>query len=131
MPPPPEQQQQRDRNDRNDLPQQRVQQRRNRNPQQRVRFNERTHTLEYNTGSTIAPARTTRQEAARTGVPVPNHPLPNSALESSVQARTTAQQLQDQYQQNVQQALRLDRPVPPPPTGNPENPVNPGNPEGR
>ena len=132
LPPPPEQQQQRDRNDRNDLPQQRVQQQRNRNPQQRVRFNERTHTLEYNTGSTIAPARTTRQEAARTGVPVPNHPLPNSALESSVQARTTAQQLQDQYQQNVQQALRLDRPVlPPPPTGNPDNPVNPGNPEGR
>ena len=132
LPPPPEQQQQRDRNDRNDLPQQRVQQQRNRNPQQRVRFNERTHTLEYNTGSTIAPARTTRQEAARIGIPVPNHPLPNSALESSVQARTTAQQLQDQYQQNVQQALRLDRPVPPPPPpGNPENPVNPGNPEGR
>ena len=93
--------------DPNDLPPQQ-----RRPQQQQVRFNERAHNIEYDTAGIIAPARTTRQQTARTGVPVPDHPLPKSALENSVQARANAQQLQDQYQHDVQETLRLDRPAP-------------------
>ena len=79
--------------------------------QQHVRFHPRAHNIEYDNEAAIAPGQTTRQQAARTGVPVPDHPLPRSALEHSVQARATAQQLQDQYRQNVQETLQLDRPA--------------------
>ena len=81
-------------------------------PPQHVRFNPEAQTVEYETDRAIAPPRTTRQHSARTGVPVPvpDHPLPRSALEHSVHARTNAQQIQDQYRQEVQQTLQLDRP---------------------
>ena len=78
--------------------------------QQQVRFDPRAHNIEYDTEAAIAP-RTTRQQSARTGVPIPDHPLPRAPLEHSVQARTNAQQLQDQYQQDVQETLQLDRPA--------------------
>ena len=65
-------------------------------PPQHVRFNPEAQTVEYETDRAIAPPRTTRQHSARTGVPVPvpDHPLPRSALEHS-------EQMLNKYKTNI------------------------------
>ena len=78
--------------------------------QQHVRFNPEAQTVEYETDRAIAPPRTTRQSTRETGVPVPNFPTNRSALEHSVRDQNTAQQMLDQFRQDTQESIRLDRP---------------------